>query len=304
MSRNLKPCFTVFTPTYNRVHYLLHVYESLKKQTNKDFEWLIVDDGSSDGTNDFVGQWKQEGLLTIRYFYQRNQGKHVAFNLGVVEAQGELFLTLDSDDTCIPSALERFDYHWQGISVAERNLFSGVTCLCMDAVGKIVGTRFPAAVMDADPITLSMRHRVVGEKWGFHRTEILRQYPFPTFRSERYVPEGLVWNRIGRKYKMRYIDEPLRVYDYLPDGITASMTRLRVRNPRGMRLYYLEYVVLDVPIQYRLKAIINYFRCSAHAGLAPLAALSELKNFSEGLLLIPVGYLFYFIDRCAIKKVP
>jgi glycosyltransferase involved in cell wall biosynthesis len=302
MSQNLQRRFTVFTPTYNRAHTLPRVYESLKNQTYNDFEWLIVDDGSSDGTAAMVAQWQEEGLLTIRYFYQENQGKHVAFNRGVLEAQGELFLTLDSDDACVPNALERFDYHWQGIPLAERESFSGVTSLCISTDGKIVGTRFPEAVMDTDPITLSIKHKVEGEKWGFHRTDILRQYPFPTFRSERFVPEGVVWNRIGRKYKLRFIDEPLRIYEYLSDGLTASIVRLRAQNPLGVRLYYLEYMKLTVPLRYRWKSIINYFRFSAHAGMAPLVALRELSNLSAGLLLLPVGYLFYLADRRAIKK--
>ncbi|MDE3021995.1 MAG: glycosyltransferase family 2 protein [Pseudomonadota bacterium] len=302
MSQNFPHRFTVFTPTYNRAHTLLRVYESLKIQTYKNFEWLIVDDGSSDGTAGMVEQWQEEDSLTIRYFYQENQGKHVAFNRGVLEAQGNLFLTLDSDDTCVSNALERFVYHWQGIPVAERENFSGVTCLCMDAEGKVVGTRFPLAVMDADLITFTIRYKQVGDKWGFHRTDILRQYPFPIFFGERFVPEGVVWNRIGRKFKLRFIDEPLRICEYLSDGLTASIIRLRARNPLGVRCYYFEYLQLAVPFRYRWKAIINYFRFSAHAGMPPLEALRDLGNFLEGLLLLPAGYLFYLADCWAIKK--
>lgn len=302
MSQTLQHRFTVFTPTYNRAHTLPRVYESLKNQSYKDFEWLIVDDGSCDGTEDLIKGWQAEDQIDIRLFYQENQGKHAAFNRGVLEAQGEFFLTLDSDDACVPNALERFNYHWQGVPLAERENFSGVTCLCMSPEGKIIGTRFPAAVMDTDPITFTVKHKVKGEKWGFHRTDILRQYPFPIFRSERFVPEGVVWNRIGRKYKLRFIDEPLRIYEYLPDGLMASGIRLRAQNPLGARLYYFEYMQLTIPLKHKWKAIINYFRFSAHAGMTPLAALRELSNFSEGSLLLPVGYLFYLADRRAIKK--
>jgi glycosyltransferase involved in cell wall biosynthesis len=278
------------------------VYESLKNQTFKDFEWLVVDDGSSDGTADLIKGWQAEGLLTIRFFYQENKGKHVAFNRGVAEAQGELFLSLDSDDACVPSALERFNYHWHGIPVAEREHFSGVTCLCMNAEGEIVGTRFPATVMDTDPIALAVKHKVKGEKWGFHRTEILRQYPFPVFSGERFVPEGVVWNRIGRKYKLRFIDEPLRIYEYLSDGLTASIVRIRAHSPLGARLYYFEFLQLAVPLQCKSKAFINYFRYSAHSKVPLRVALRDLARPFPGLLLLPFGYLFYFADCRAINK--
>lgn len=293
--------FTVFTPTYNRAHTLPRVYESLKNQTDKDFEWLIVDDGSSDGTAAMVAQWQAEGLLTIRYFRQENHGKHVAFNRGVLEAQGELFLTLDSDDACVPNALERFNTHWQEIPLAEREHFSGVTCLCMSPEGKIVGTRFPLPVMDTDPITLLVKHKVKGEKWDFHRTEILRQYPFPTFPGERFVPEGLVWNRIGRKYKTRFIDEPLRIYEYLPDGLTASIIRHRAQSPHGARLYYYEYMQLNIPPQYKWKAIINYFRFSAHGKVPIRVAYRDMGQPFPWLIFLPIGYLFYFADQWVLR---
>ena len=103
--------FTVFTPTYNRAHTLSRVYKSLADQTFKNFEWLIVDDGSTDGTKVLIEKWTEEASFPIRYFYQENQGKHIAHNLGVKKARGELFLSLDSDDTCVPEALERFNYH-------------------------------------------------------------------------------------------------------------------------------------------------------------------------------------------------
>lgn len=297
------PLFTVFTPTYNRAHTLPRVYESLVNQTNKDFEWLIVDDGSSDHTEVMVKTWQAEEKITIRYFYQHNQGKHIAFNKGVVEAKGELFLTFDSDDACIPNALERFKFHWQCISEVDRKIFSGITCLCMDTKGEIVGSRFPAAFIDEYPIQFMVNHKIKGEKWGFHLTNILRQYPFPSFPGERFVPEGLVWNRIGCKYKLRFINEPLRVYESLEGGLTSSIVPLRAKNPSGTRLYCLEYLDLNIPVWYKLRAAINYLRFSAHAKISLLKAQKEIKNFPISILFIPAGYLYYLIDCRKIKKI-
>src|SRR5690242_2999845 len=129
---NPRYCFTVFTPAYNRAPTLPRVYESLKAQTFRDFEWLIVDDGSTDNTPELVAQWQSTGELSIRYFQQEHCGRHIAFNRGVHEAQGTLFLNCDSDDAFVPQTLTRFLYHWENIPLAERSSFSAVTALCMD----------------------------------------------------------------------------------------------------------------------------------------------------------------------------
>lgn len=137
--------FTVFTPTYNRAHTLHRVFESLLAQTFQDFEWLIVDDGSSDATRDLVNSW--QAPFPIRYIYKENGGKHTAFNLAVQEARGEFFLTFDSDDRCVSHALQRFYEVWQGIE--DKDAFSGVTALCMDEAGRVVGDEFVSELCDA-----------------------------------------------------------------------------------------------------------------------------------------------------------
>lgn len=213
--------FTVFTPTYNRAHTLPRVYESLKKQTFHDFEWLIVDDGSVDGTAELVTSWQKDTPFPIRYLWQKNRHKKVAFNRGVREARGELFLPLDSDDECVPYALERFIYHWNQIPADLKEKFSGVTALCMDQNGRVIGDYFPGEEhIDSDSQEIRYKYGVRGEKWGFHRTEILREYPFPE-DIKGHVPEGLVWSAIAQKYKTRFVNEALRVY--YQEGIDRLM---------------------------------------------------------------------------------
>ncbi len=168
---------------------LRRVYESLRLQTFRDFEWLIVDDGSTDCTKELVEKWRTESSFPIRYIYQENRGKPAAFNQGVQKAQGELFLTLDSDDACVPQALERLKYHWDSIPTEKKDKFSAVTVLCKDQNGGLVGDKFPRDVLDSDSIELVFKYNVKGEKWGFHRTEVLRPLDFSQSRRD-------VWTRL------------------------------------------------------------------------------------------------------------
>src|SRR2546423_7154708 len=118
--------FTVLTATYNRAHLLPRVYESLCAQTFRDFEWVIVDDGSTDGTRELVSSWHED--FPIRYFWKPNGGKHTAVNLGVQEAAGQFIVILDSDDRLIPDTLERLDYHWK--QIPDPRQFAFLVCLC------------------------------------------------------------------------------------------------------------------------------------------------------------------------------
>ncbi len=256
------PVFTVFTPTYNRAHTLPRVYECLCLQTFKDFEWLIVDDGSTDNTAELVSVWIKTKLIKIIYITQCNQGKHVAFNLGVKSANGKLFIPLDSDDTCIPQALERFHQRWDSIPKESRQTFTGVTCLCKDEQGVIVGGPLPVDVIDGSFTETIIKLNRQGEMWGFHRTDILREFPFPVYAGEKFVPEGLVWNRISKKYKTRFINEALRDYYFSDDGLSKRMLQIRICSPKATLQYYKELMGLRISIIERFKAGINVWRFS------------------------------------------
>lgn len=294
--RNYQYTFTVFTPTFNRARTLHKVYDSLRAQTFKDFEWLIVDDGSTDNTRGLIEKWRSEAEFPIRYFYQENRGKHIAFNEGVKEAKGGFFLTLDSDDACVPEALREFKYYWDNIPSEKWGDFSGVTALCQDERGNLIGNEFPSGVVDDSPIIMNFKHNVYGDKWGFHRTEILRRCPFPEIVGEKFIPEGIVWNRIALKYKVRFINKKLEIVEYQIDGLTASSVMIRARNPLGSRLYYKEFIGLSLPIRKKIKNIINYIRFSFHAQtpLRQIVFESELKGLVTVLLV--VGWVCYRVD--------
>lgn len=290
------PLFTVFTPTFNRAALLGQVHECLTRQTLRDFEWIIVDDGSVDGTRTMVEGWQKEKTLEIIYLHQENQGKHVAFNRAVERARGTLFLPLDSDDICTSNALERLTSHWLSIPDAERSAFSGVTCLCMDRRGGVVGRRFPENVVDVYPVEYLAKHRITGEKWGFHRSDVLRDFPFPENPGERFVPEGLIWNRVGKTFKMRFVNEALRVYEPRPGGLSRSLGRLRTRSPISTYAYYLERSRFNLPLVDRAKTFANCIRFHFHAKRISGKSPERLERSLVASLMAPVGGAAYVLD--------
>lgn len=302
--------FTVFTPTYNRASTLPRVYESLKAQTFRDFEWLIVDDGSTDNTRGVVACWQSEADFQIRYIYQRNQGKPAAYNRGVQEARGELFLFVDSDDAACPRALERLKYHWESIPAAQRNNFSAVTALCQDQHGRFLGKKFPEDVLDSDSVEMYMRYRTGGEKWGFQRTDVLREFPFPQLADAKFVPESVVWLALSRKYKTRFVNEVLYIY-YLKDGGNDHMSELTSPGVLWGRAFFHQQVLNEysdwmnrTPLTLYRSAI-NFSRYSFGLGNGPVSQFKGLKNARAKALLggsLPLGFLMYLKDRRELRN--
>lgn len=206
---------TVFTPTYNRAHTIHRVYDSLKSQTYQEFEWVIVDDGSSDNTKEVIDQFiAQKPFFEIRYFYQTNQGKHIATNRAVQEAKGDFFITLDSDDGCKSQALEHFLQIWDTIPKKEYEKYKGVSCRCCtpETPDKIIGTHLPQKSLDSNDFELRYRYKVKGELWGMTRRKVMLENLYPAIEGLHYYPEGVYWGNIGLNYTTRYFDEPLRYY--------------------------------------------------------------------------------------------
>lgn len=299
--------FTVFTPTYNRAHTLHRVYDSLRAQTFRDFEWLICDDGSTDGTRELVRRWMHEAPFPIRYLCQEHGGKHVAFNRAVREARGELFLGLDSDDACLPHALERFKHHWDAIPEQERTRFSGLTALCQDQDGKLVGDRFPADPTDSDSLEIRYRLGVRGEKWGFQRSSVLRRFPFPVREGEKHVPPSTVWRAIARHYRTRYVNEVLRIYHVAerPDQLSALGSRIRLAKELAVWYRHVLEHELDwfpvAPVRF-VGSAVNYVRFSLHARSGLGHAIRAVETSRARLLVVvavPVGVAVYVRDRVA-----
>lgn len=249
---------TVFTPTYNRAYILPNLYVSLQKQTCKDFEWLIVDDGSTDNTEALVRTWSNEYFFDIRYVRQQNGGKHRAINNGMKLAKGDFVFIVDSDD-CLPDdaikiIVEKVE------DIKDKDDIAGIVGFKVLADGKKVNSARFEEDLICNVIDYQYRYHGVGDMAEVYRTSVLKNYPFPDIEGENFCTESLVWNRIGRKYKMLFFNKNIYVCEYLDDGLTSNIVKLRHRNPVYATTFYSEALQLDMPFMAKLRNAINYWR--------------------------------------------
>jgi len=302
MKRSEPPSITVFTPTYQRADTLPRAYESLRAQTCLDFEWLIVDDGSTDGTGELVRGWiAEDPPFSIRYLYQENSGKHVADNRAAIEARAELIATLDSDDRYLPTTIASFLEIWRAIPPGERDSFSGAVALCALEDGTIVGDPFPEDVLDATYAELVTVHRVGGDKVGFGRVDVVRRHPYPVFEGERLVAEAIQSAQIGRAYRLRCVNQVLKVNDYREGGLTERMSELLQDNPRTAMALEGELLIDETSRAQKLKRHAKLFRYALHAR-RPLDVFRLSTSRTLAVLGMPAGAALYARDRASRRR--
>lgn len=229
---------TVFTPTYNRAYIIDNLYHSLQHQTYKDFEWLVVDDGSTDDTEElFKRLMNEEKDFPIRYYKTINGGKARAINLALDKANGELFFTVDSDDYLTDDALEKV-ISWERVLPSE-NKYCGVAGNLGTSVDKTTNRLFKNDFYEGD--LLDRYKNVDGERAIVFYTEIHRKYKYPEFQGENFITEAVAWNRMAHDgYKMRFYNDIIWIYEYREDGLTKAGNRLFLNNPCGYGLWLRE----------------------------------------------------------------
>ena len=290
--------FTVFTPTFNRKELLEKLYKSLQKQTFKDFEWLIVDDGSTDGTKEKVEEFLSEKKLEIKYYFKENGGKQRAYNFATEKANGELFICLDSDDEYVENGLEIILKYWK--KYEKNSDIAGMGYLSTYPNREIIGSSFPEKEMISTQFEIYNKYVVKGDKGVMFRTEIIKKYKFPVFEDEKFITEAVVYNRICEKYKMVYVNEKIEIKEYQEDGLTAKYNNLLLRNPKGQALYHNE--INSQKLTFKRKILNNavYYKFCKVAGYKFRKIFKESKNKLFLIFAIPVGEFMW--KKLSCKK--
>jgi glycosyltransferase involved in cell wall biosynthesis len=314
---DVTPLFTVFTPTYNRSGTLRRPYESLRRQTLRNFEWLVIDDGSTDGTRGVIEAWQQAADFSIRYEWQENAGKAAAWNRALELARSEFFICLDSDDACAPEALASFKELWESIPTAKRDCFSGITVLATDQNGVPYGSNLPVSPIDCSHLAVTYRLKRFHDSWQCYRTDIIRRYPFeliPGYRN--YLPETAVINRVAASYLQRHVnqrllivhtDEHVDAHGHQSCGLSAKEGLKHAPGIRAANLSLLKYQMswfLYAPVQFYKKAA-NYIRFSWMQGISTKAQFAELHSLQALALWVaalPAGIALRLNDRLVKRR--
>lgn len=285
---------TIFTPTYNRAHTLTRTYASLMQQNSSDFEWLIVDDGSTDNTEQLVKKWIEEANFPIQYHKQRNGGKHRATNHALMYAKGELFFCVDSDDFLPPDAVINISHFW---NENKSNKISGILAKKQDIHGKELGDVLPDGVTQCSAYELDTKYHSKGERALIYRTDLLRRFPAPEYDGELFLTECVIYDAIDMQYDMLLLNRNLTICEYQESGLSSSVYKNIKNNPCGYQHFYAQRMDMATSLRELSKHCLYYgafMFMSANKGKRCAAKFTPLV-----ILMLPISFLLsiYFKHR-------
>lgn len=283
---------TILTPTYNRGEQLHLLYGSLLKQTNREFEWIIVDDGSTDNTKEIVQRWIAESEIRINYYYKKNGGKHTALNYAISRIESELTFIVDSDDILTSDAVEiimRYHRRYEG----EENI-CGYAFLRAFPDGKINGKEFIPNEKVASYIEARINaDDAIADKAEVFKTKCLREFPFPEYPGEKFLGEDIVWIRMARKYMMVHINRAIYIGNYQEDGLTKNRRLNNIKSPLGCVNRASEFMKNDLKSKYRIKATLQYIIYGKFANRGMIKQIKNSPDKKLTLVLYIPGLLIY-----------
>lgn len=304
----MKCLLTVFTPTYNRAYCLHKCYDSLRRQTVKNFEWLIIDDGSDDNTGELVKKWMSDpNDFKIKYIYKVNGGMHTAYNVAYENIDTELCINVDSDDYLVDNAIEKICKFWEK---NKQNNIGGIYALDQFENGEIVGRSFPCDLKSFHGWGYKIVFYCVdggkkkyvnkGDKKFIGVTKVVQQFPpIPVFEGEKYYSLYYKQHLIEQNYTILILNEPVCVVEYMEDGSTKNMWKQYVNNPQGFRNER-KFVMANAPVfKLKYEAAIHYVAESLLAN--NMFGVKESSNKLLTFLAIPFGVCLYILIRSKTK---
>ena len=295
---------TVFTPAYNRAKTLPRLFESLLAQTDKRFEWLIIDDGSTDDTKNLVDQYIAEGTLNIRYLYKENGGVNSAMNYGVLHTENEIFYRVDSDDYLKDNAIEKIYANWP--LVENDDSLSGLIMLPIGTDGQPVGFHPFNEIRRVNFFDYYFQYGASGDRATVMKTSVMKQNLFPMYPGEKFCPEGLMWNRMAQGYDVICVPEIIYVREVeIGDSITNKVVETLEKNNIGAITYYSEILKIgqtrNIRLFYYMKSALLYWRYALCNKTLSLCEKVKFVPASAILALIP-GVMLLLWDRITKNK--
>ncbi len=293
----MKPTLTVFTPSYNRSYTLHLCYQSLKRQTCKDFVWLIIDDGSTDDTKELVNKWIVETDIPIHYHYQENQGMHGAHNTAYELIDTELNVCIDSDDYLSDDAIEKVIRFWKEHGSDQ---YAGIIGLDAHPNGKVLGTKLPE-IKNATLYELYSQYGVKGDKKLVYRSELTRKTPpYPLFPGEKYCPLSYKYILIDQEYPLLIMNEILCYVEYLEDGSSLNIIRQYQNNPNSFSFFRKVAMQYAPSLKERFRESVHYV--SSNLMLRNFRYLLESPCKWTTLMATPLGIILYFYIQSTKKS--
>ncbi len=290
---------TVFTTTYNRAYLLPRLYESLQKQTNKNFIWLIIDDGSTDNTREIVLDWMAKSEIVIQYHYKENGGMHTGHNLAYKIIETELNVCVDSDDFMPEDAVQIILETWQAIE--DKDNTSGIVGLNVDESGNVIGLKIPKKLERGSYFDLYEKGKAIGDKKFVLNTKLVKkQSMYPEFPGEKLVPLGTLYIKMGEENPFVFVNKVFCIVDYQIDGSSHTIFKQYAQSPRGFAYARKSNnrFIIDATAR---------FKNAVHIGSAALFAkdwriIIENKRTIINLLVFPLSIILNIYIRIKIKS--
>lgn len=278
---------TILTPTYNRAGCLPKLYQSLQRQTNKNFKWFIIDDGSTDNTKDLVEKWREENKVQIEYQYKKNGGKHKALNMAIQQVNTKMTFIVDSDDYITDDAIDVI-YKYYNKYIDNEDL-CGFSFLRKYENGEINGKIFPVNEKIESYIDSRVNGNIMGDKAEVFYTECLKEYPFPEFENEKFLSEAVVWIKMALKYKMVHINKAIYVGEYLENGLTKNIRNNKINSPLGNIELAKVLMYKECSLKSKIKGMLFYIIYGRFANINIKNLYKDVRMKPLFIILYPIG---------------